>query len=147
MIFDNVRNMAKYEKVLPGAAACAEWLKGFSLETAPGRYDIAEGVYVNVKRGMTKPHDDTKYESHRQFADIQLVADGTEMMGWASIDPENDNEGYSAENDVAFHDIDGVNITVDAGNFVVFFPWDAHRPDMCAGEPSIDTKLVFKIKL
>ena len=69
-------------------------------------------------------------EVHRKYIDIQLILDGTDEMGWESIQKcVNPADEYNTENDIQFFKDSPSNwLTVKKGMFAIFFPDDAHLP-------------------
>ena len=76
---------------------------------------------------------------------MQLVADGTERIGYAPIDTllaEPDDRAR----DVLWLSGDGAVATIAAGHFALVWPEDAHMPGITAGAPSSVLKVVLKIE-
>ena len=67
-------------------------------------------------------------------------------MGWTSIDDCSDvRDEYDSGRDIVFfNDAVQKQIAVTKENFVIFFPWDAHAPNIGNGELH---KIIFKVKL
>ena len=58
-------------------------------------------------------------------------------------------EEYSAERDVMFlEDCEKASMAVlQAGEYGIFFPWDAHKPGLCyGGNPDTVRKIVVKVR-
>jgi len=87
------------------------------------------------------------YESHRKYIDIQYVISGQEKMGIAPTGkaPAIVKE-YDPEKDVVFYSMEDSAVRLaDQNHFYVFFPADAHKPGIKAGEPAQVRKVVIKI--
>lgn len=121
-------------------------------EKAPfesGKIEIdGENCWCNVATYETKSDSPLKYESHRKYADVQLMFDGEEMIGWAPFSECNITEGFKPDGDIAFMTAEKCQpILIKSGYFAVFFPEDAHAPCQKSGECDKVTKLVFKVRL
>ncbi|MDR3167667.1 MAG: YhcH/YjgK/YiaL family protein, partial [Treponema sp.] len=121
-------------------------------EMPEGKIEIAGSqVYATRSAYTPKPFDDTKYETHRRYADIQIVLEGTELM--FVCDPGNLNSltPYNPEGDFEFFtgNPSGVHrIILHNPLAAILFPSDAHRPGIAAEEkPSPVKKLVVKVYL
>ena len=149
MILDSLRASQRYEALGPRFAEAFRWLRTVDpLGLPDGRLALAgDELYVLVQRGLGKPVDQVKWEAHRSYADIQCVFEGAEIMLWQALEltrpgvytPERDH--LSLESDT------GVPLTVQAGQFTVFFPGDAHRPGILVPGAGPGVKLVVKVLL
>src|SRR5688572_2026405 len=84
MILDTLSQSASYQWLGPRFAAGLKWLGEFSPATADGRYDIeGDDVFALVQSYDTVPSADKKYESHRVYADIQYIVEGSEVIYYA----------------------------------------------------------------
>jgi YhcH/YjgK/YiaL family protein len=128
------------------------FLKNSDLKNLPlGKQELdGDSLYVSVDEYITKDKEDTRFESHRKYIDIQYIIEGEEMMGLAPLDKVESEvvEPYNAEKDIAFYQFDGGEyITATPKNFVLFFPTDAHRPTMKVDENMKIRKIVVKVML
>jgi len=152
MIFDSAKNLdfyrslgvdGRYEKAV-------DFLKNTDLESlAPGKYEIdGKNVFANVTEYTTVPWEEAKYEAHHNYTDIQYVISGSETMTYARIDELNEKVPYNEEKDVVFYDNEnpGLKVVVKAGEYMIFNPWDGHKPKAAAGEPAMIKKVIVKIK-
>jgi YhcH/YjgK/YiaL family protein len=152
MIFDSAKNLDFYKNLgVEGRYAKAvDFLKNTDLENlAPGKYEIdGKNVFANVVEYTTIPWEEAKYETHRDYSDIQYVISGSETMTYAPIDELNIKVPYNEEKDVVFYDNEnpGLRVAVRAGEYMIFNPWDGHKPKAAAGEPAPIKKVIVKIK-
>jgi biofilm protein TabA len=123
-----------------------------SQNLADGRYEIdGEAVYALVQSYETLPMDEkSKYEAHRKYIDVQYIAQGIEVMGWAPLSDMQVTKEYLAEKDVtngtcAFEA--STLVKVAAGQAAIFFPEDAHAPKLAAGTPAPVKKIVVKVAI
>jgi len=141
----------QYQKNKSFWDAAFVYLKNTDLETlAPGRYNILENnVYVIISEGAPKAFEDAKWESHRNYIDIQYVIRGKEKMGIAPIAKAKITEEYNDAKDVAFHSVpenDGKYNIAGPGTFLIFFTGDAHRPGIKVDGSDTVKKAVIKIR-
>ncbi len=152
MIFDSAKNLDFYRNLgVEGRYAKAiDFLKNTDLENlAPGKYEIdGKNVFANVQEYTTIPWEEAKYETHRDYSDIQYMISGTETMTYAPIDELNVSVPYNEEKDVVFYDNEnpGLKVVAKAGEYMIFNPWDGHKPKAAAGEPAPIKKVIVKIK-
>ncbi|GGB10611.1 YhcH/YjgK/YiaL family protein [Puia dinghuensis] len=120
-----------------------------ALET--GKYPIeGENVYMIVNEYTTKPATECDPESHRDYADIQIMLSGMECFGYAPLTGQPATTPYNEEKDVAFYTIateDLSYITLKPGEFIIFFPSDIHQPEVYTHQPDLVRKVVVKVAL
>lgn len=152
MIFDSAKNLDFYRTLgVEGRYAKAvDFLQNNDLENlAPGKYEIdGKNVYANVTEYTTIPWEEAKYESHRDYTDIQYVIKGSEIMTYAPVEALNVKVPYNEEKDVVFYDNEnpGLKVVAKDGEYIIFNPWDGHKPKAAAGEPAPIKKVIVKIK-
>ena len=105
---------------------------------------------VKVQRYETKPIEICRPESHREFIDVQFVAEGEEVMGWCPLSPDlKIIEPYNEKTDVTFYKglTPESSVMLAERNYAVLFPLDVHRPcgSLDDEEPSKVIKIVVKI--
>jgi len=124
------------------------FLKNSNLQTmAPGRYAIdGDNVYAMITENPTKDLDSTKWESHRNYIDLQSVISGEEKIGVAPVNGLTVIMPYDAGKDLANYSGNGTFYTANPGTFFLFFPQDAHRPNVTTGGNQPDKKIVIKIR-
>ena len=152
MIFDSAKNLDFYRNLgMDGRYEKAvDFLKNTDLESlAPGKYEIdGKNVFANVTEYTTVPWEEAKYEAHHNYTDIQYMISGSETMTYARIDELTEKVPYNEEKDVVFYDNEnpGLKVVVKAGEYMIFNPWDGHKPKAAAGEPAMIKKVIVKIK-
>lgn len=128
------------------------WLRDTDLEKAPsGKHKISgDQVYASVSEGPTKNLEDTRWEAHQKYIDIQYVASGKEKIGVAPLSKAVAIEPFNVEKDVGFFEIpesDCRYYLAEPGIFFIFFPQDAHRPCVRVKGNDTDKKIVVKIRV
>ncbi|GHU60037.1 hypothetical protein FACS189444_6530 [Spirochaetia bacterium] len=128
------------------------WLKGESWKTMPlGKIEIdGTRVYATRSSYETKLPEATKYETHRLYADIQMIIEGIEIIEVCGPElltvtipyaPEKDAEILAGNPPLVHH------VALTAPLAAVFFPEDAHKPSIAAGKPATVSKVVIKVAL
>lgn len=147
MILDRLENAKRYESLHAAFGKAFEFLSKLTDKTEPGRYEIdGDKLYVNVMDADCHDSSSAKLEAHKKYIDIQYEIDGNETMGWRDIKLcESVVEPYNESGDYAlFSDSPDTWFAVPSGVFVVFFPEDAHAPQVGEGKVK---KAVAKILL
>jgi biofilm protein TabA len=127
--------------------AAFAYLKNTNLQTLPvGKYTIIpDKVTVSVTEDSTKNFDKTTWESHRKMVDIQYIVRGEEKMGVAPVSTAKVIKPYDEKRDAANYEVDGKYFVSTPDKFFIFFPTDAHRPNITTGGNLRDKKIVIKV--
>ena len=116
-----------------------------------GKYPIdGENVFAIVNEYTTKPASECDPESHRDYADIQIMVAGSERFGYAPLTDQTATIPYNPARDVAFYSIaeDELDyLTLRPGQFIIFFPSDIHQPEVFVEQPQLVRKVVLKVGL
>jgi biofilm protein TabA len=125
------------------------YLKNTDLDKLPvGKYPIdGDNVYATVTDNPTKVFEQTAWESHRKYIDLQYVIQGAEKMGMAPVTTATVTDSYNEAKDVAHYKVEGTQYEALPGTFFLFFPTDAHRPNIKVDGIEHDKKIVLKIKV
>ena len=148
MIRDNLKNAAVYAGVGPRFRKAFEYLQTHDLKNAEGRIELeGSALYVLPQSPTLKTWETAKWEAHRRYADIQLVLEGEEIIGYAPLDGV-ECDPYAEEKDFVLCRGEGAAMRYGPGDFAVFFPQDAHKPCVRAkGGPETVKKVVVKVLL
>ena len=150
MIFDHIGHLNRYN--IPYLDYVREFLsrKGLYTFTVPEIELRGRDVFVRIMRYVPKHASQNKFETHRSYADIQVVLQGRELMQVAPSGELKVLTEYDTQNDYQFFTVDGhiSDLIVDSDHFTVFFPGEAHRPSCLVKEGDGEVlKLVFKIRV
>ena len=150
MIYDKIENLSVYFDENSKFAKVEPELKKF-LDNPfnEGKIEIdGDNMWCNVAHYTVNPDNPLKYEAHREYADVQIMVDGEENIGWANTKECNITEDFKEGCDIAFMDApNGQLFALRKGYFMVFFPEDAHAPCRKSENSDFAHKLVFKVKL
>lgn len=125
------------------------FLKETDLSTlATGRHVIdGDNVFGLVSEAPTKDYDKTAFESHKNYIDLQFVISGEENMARAPLKDVTLDKPYNEKSDIMFYVGEGKIHTVTQNSFLIFFPSDAHRPNITPGGNKVVKKIVIKIRV
>jgi len=150
MILDSITNIRLYEALSSRMMAGLQWLGSFDADTPDGRIEIlGDDLYAMVQSYATSPGAEKRFESHRRYADIQYIASGRERILHASTGGLSEETPYEEEKDITFfHDPQASSsLLLAAGDFVILWPDDAHKPGCMAGGREDVKKVVVKVRI
>ena len=146
MVIDTLENFGKYVSLNPLFATVAEYMKEndiFTQEVGKIRLD-GEDLFVNYAVAKGKTVGDARIETHNRMIDIQIPLSCPETMGYTPRKNLPKAE-YNEEKDITFYSGEAEKyITVNPGEFVIFFPEDGHAP--CVSDNPEIRKAIFKVK-
>ena len=113
-----------------------------------GKYEIdGENIFALVNEYNTKDQSQGKLEAHKKYVDVQFVAKGKELMGYAPLENQTVIDPYYEQNDITFFSGEKSFTLVEEGMFAIFFPTDVHLPGIKVDEPAYVKKVVVKVKV
>ncbi|MDP2866312.1 MAG: YhcH/YjgK/YiaL family protein [Elusimicrobiota bacterium] len=150
MILTDLKNA---ESRLPEGAAfrlALDFLRRPDIQALPdGKYEIdGEKVFAMVQRYETLEEAEPKFEAHRKYIDLQFLASGAEIIGWAPLKEMLVTEVYDGGKDACFGVLPAGGwkpLRLGAGRLAVLGPEDAHAPRLAAGAPAPVLKVVVKV--
>ncbi len=150
MIAGTIQHAEEQVKMTPNLEKAFEFLKTTDLGSlADGRIEV-EGaqVYVLVQSYETLPPEAARFEAHKKYLDIQYVAAGEEVIGWAPLHRMVDCTPYNEAKDVFNGKVPSgtmSRVQLAAGELAILYPSDAHAPKVAAGQPGPVKKIVVKV--
>lgn len=125
--------------------AAFAFLKNVNLEELkPGKYPIiGEQVFASVTEAPSHNKEDVKWESHKNYVDLQFIIRGKEMIGIADTSKATITKPYTP--DAINYTADGKYYITEPDKFFLFFPNDAHRPTIKVDGYDVVKKIVIKI--
>jgi YhcH/YjgK/YiaL family protein len=141
VIYDRLDNLDAYKGLEGALDEAIEYLKGLrDGEIADGRAPFrGDRVYASVTTAPRVPT--SPWEAHRAYIDVHVCLAGSETIEYL---PAAEVEGwgeYAGDTRLSDSARPGVPLPMDRTRFAVFFPWDAHRPNLGSG---MGRKLVVK---
>lgn len=150
MIVDTIKNRNIYSAISPRIKKGLEYLANTDFsKMEPGRYELdGSNLYALVQAYNSLPREQGKWECHRNYVDIQYIAEGVEQIGVNHIDKMHVVTEYNPEKDVAILGGKGDYVTLSEGSYGIFFPEDAHQPKVAPDNiPGPVKKVVIKVKI
>ncbi len=146
MIVGCLSEIKKYAGLGANFETAARWLEQADLRALePGRAEIdGDRVYAVLSENRLEAKEPS-FEVHRRYADIQVIIQGRERFVYGR---EGRELSGRPENDVWFCEADmHLPFALEADQFAVFLPGEAHAPGLADGEPSLCRKLVVKVRM
>ncbi len=147
MIIDKISNVLNYAEVPEHAV---KFIAGLSSDIEVGKYNLSEFDYANVELYSTKNIEDAKFESHKDYIDIQILVSGSERIYYTDTKELTTGIPYNKEKDIEFYAdrvIDKDYMTLNGTNFVMIFPHEAHAPQVSINNDcQIVKKVVLKLR-
>jgi len=151
MILDIIGNLNKYTCLSEKFKIAIRFLEDNKVEKLPeGKYEIdGDNVFILIQTYTSRDEKKNKWESHKKYIDIQYVLRGAETIGYKSVLELNLAEDFFKEKDIAFYEEveNWTQLSLQAGDFAIFFPEDAHKPCCKSNEPKLIKKAVIKLKI
>jgi len=137
MILDSLKNASSVLALHPLFKQAFEFIQNNDLSNMELGKTILDGdkLFISVMENEGKAPEAAKMESHVKYIDIQVVISGVETMGWTAIEHCTDAlEPYNADKDLQFFSNKPTSmVTVNPGEFAIFFPEDGHAPGIGNG--------------
>ncbi len=150
MIADVIKNRKIYGAISPRIKTALDFIAGTDFSSMePGRIEL-DGInlFVLVQEYDSVPKEKGKWECHRNYIDIQYIAEGIEKIGFTHIDNMQVLTEYNPEKDVAILSGTGDYVTLTKGSYSIFFPEDAHQPKVAPEDkPGPVKKVVVKVRI
>ena len=148
MIVDNLNLAELYEGLHKDFKAVFEVLRKMLAGEITEKVVLDEGnVWVNPPAKTTIAPAPRFYEAHRDFIDIHCILTGAETFGYANIDRLETVKTYDQADDYLLLDGKGNTLTLNAGDFCITFPQDAHLPAFAKVEAGELVRVVAKIRV
>ena len=136
MLATSIDLVSKYDYLEEKFKKAYQWLKDHdTANMEDGRYEITDGVFAMVQRYETIDFNEARFESHKDYFDIQFIAKGLESFGMALVKDCTLNEFYT-------------QVNLKAGDLVVVPPDEVHQPRACYQNQKMEViKVVVKVKV
>ena len=134
MIFSNIYSNDDLKRYPTAIQKAIEHVRSTDFSTmADGQYEIdGDKMFLQLFHQTNKPLEKTHLELHKKYVDMQFWLSGEGLCGVAPYVNKGECIEAHTERDLYFYE--GIEneffIHVTPGSYVVFFPNDAHRPDV-----------------
>jgi biofilm protein TabA len=150
MIVTDIGHLGEQAALTPALRKALDFLRQVEGQTlADGRIEIdGDNVYAIAQSYQTLEGGVWAFEGHRKYLDVQYVAGGEEIIGWADAACVAITMPYDPSKDAWLGTVPAEQITpvrLRAGQLAVLYPEDAHAPKRAAGLPQPVNKIVVKV--
>ena len=150
MIVTDLKHIEHQVPMTPALQKAIAFLRKGNIDNLPdGKTEIdGDRVFAIIQRYETVRTNEPKFEFHRKYIDVQFIASGEEIIGWAPVESITITEAYDADKDICFGKVASgtwTPVRLHAGQLAVLRPEDAHAPKLASGAPSPVMKIVVKI--
>ncbi len=150
MILDHLSHIERYHGLSENFLKAVAFLQNTDVFALPlGEFEIdGRSVYGFVKE-TALAKENTRWEAHEKYADIQLILGGAERIGYVPYTSQPVAEPYSEEKDIAFFSESGLGTEciLHSGDFMIFLPGELHRPDCPVSGAPVARKMVIKVRI
>lgn len=150
MIFDQLGNIGRYASLSRNFQSAVEFIMNTDVYSlALGNIEVCDNrAYGFVKEGMLQT-ENVRWETHSRYADIQMIIEGAERIGYMPNTGQELTAPYNEAKDIAFHrePETGLQLILQKGDFVILFPGELHRPDCPVQDNVFVRKLVMKVHM
>lgn len=154
MIVSNINSpeLAKYALTNEGFAEAFDFIKKMFAEgVEDGRHIIdGDALYVNVMTYESKAAEQSCFEAHKKYIDIQVIIEGEEIIGFESAERLAVTKEYDAEGDYMLYALNDSYDALRVGSeeLVILFPEEPHAPGIAVdGKPARVRKAVVKVRV
>ncbi|MDE2223520.1 MAG: YhcH/YjgK/YiaL family protein [Candidatus Omnitrophica bacterium] len=150
MIFDTIDRLSRYK--IPQLEEILKFINNYDCANLiDGETEIkGRQLFVRIMSYEPKPAAENRFETHRNYMDVQYVISGAELMQTARPEDLKALTEYDEKGDYQFFQADGPvsGQVVKAGEFAVFYPLEPHRPSCrYEGHRGAVKKLIFKVRM
>ena len=150
MILDTHNNLPHYAPLFRGVdpAPLFTWLRNCREVGGDTRVEFAgDKLFVRVLRRDTGARESFKWETHREYVDLQYILGGGEVIEWAPAEKLSADAAYDVAADLQFYAPAAADalLAMRDGLFVFLFPGDGHKPLVSDGHNRQIHKIVAKI--
>ncbi|MGJ8695580.1 MAG: YhcH/YjgK/YiaL family protein [Verrucomicrobiaceae bacterium] len=113
------------------------------------RLEVSDGIFLIEEAYLTKRPAEVRWESHREWADVQVILAGEERMDVTKVENLKLVEDLSPQRDMLYFENyeKGSVLRLEAGDVAIYLPVDGHRPGLEIGQAELVRKLVVKVRL
>lgn len=138
----------KYDLTQKKFQTAFEFLKRTDLaHLEEGWIELEGGVRASVQHYSTIERNEGSFETHEKYFDVQYVVEGQEYCGVCSREGLVVKTPYSESGDITFYEDPELSgeVLLNAGDYIVLAPEDAHKPRLVAGKKMPVKKIVIKV--
>ncbi len=151
MIVDKIENAHLYAGMSDKIAAALDIIKDkTTAQKEDGRYEVqGSDIFYLVQRYATVGIEEGNLEAHKRFIDLQYVANGQEILGYAPTDNLEIATPYDEDKDCILYKVPQqmTPVYLSEGAFCILWPGDTHLPGRSVDGRDDVCKIVVKIPI
>lgn len=150
MIYDSFDNLHLYFKPDEPLYKALAFARDFDTTQGDQRYDIqGDDLFALVMSYQTKAPEESKFEAHKNYIDVQLLLAGREFLDVSLQQDLKVDQPYLREKDVVLFKSPQHygRLPLEPGRFALLYPHDIHRPGCELGAKEQVRKMVVKIRV
>lgn len=145
MIVTQLNQIKQYENAHPRFKKAFEALCELAEKNvADGKYEIdGKNIFAIVSTLTTKPTNESKFEMHKDYIDIQFILEGSEIMGHETTDKLVAIGEYTPDAQLFKINKEFDKIKLSSGELAIFFAEEAHAPSIAVNELEATVKKII----
>ncbi len=151
MITCNLADLKKYDYNNERFQMAFDFLNNTDLfALTPGtEIPVGDGVLAKIQEYTTDPEETRRFETHRDYFDIQFVVKGEEFIGIVPKKGLIPDGEYSETDDIQYYETPPKHggAVLRGMDFLIVSPEDAHRPNCMTDKACVVRKIVVKVKV
>ena len=149
MVFGNIRDRKDFSWLEEVVGKCFDYAAANDLLSyEKGSHPIVgDELLVNIVEYETTTPDNRFWEAHRQYLDLHFMLRGPEQIDVNFIDNMEQKEFVEKDDFLPLEGDPNSHVILNAGDFLLCYPADAHRTAVQVGAPATIKKAIFKIRI
>lgn len=150
MIVGKIRDIGMYKGISKNLDTAIDSILKEEYKTAPIGKTVIDGdnvFFSSQAIESTKDYEESLFETHKKYIDIQMVTEGSEGFGVLLSDEGLEvNKPFNYETDFGtFKKYPETIFNLVPGEFIIFFTDEPHMPCLKVGEKNSIKKVVYKV--
>ena len=149
MVFGNIQNLKDFSWLEPQVRKCFAYAKENDLISyEKGSHPIeGDDLFVNIVEYETTTPENRFWEAHRQYLDLHVMLRGPEQIDVNFIQNMEQKEFVEKDDFLPLEGEPNSHVVLNAGDFLLCYPADAHRTAVQVEAPATIKKAIFKIRI
>ena len=149
MVFGNIRDRKDFSWLEEVVGKCFDYAAANDLLSyEKGSHPIdGDELFVNIVEYETTTPENRFWEAHRQYLDLHYILRGPEQIDVNFIDNMEQKEFVEKDDFLPLEGNPNSHVILNAGDFLLCYPADAHRTAVQVGAPAAIKKAIFKIRI
>lgn len=149
MVFGNIRDLKDFAYLEENVRRCFDYAREHDLLSyEKGSHPIdGDELFVNIVEYETTTPENRFWEAHRQYLDLHFMLRGPEQIDVNFIDNMEQKEFVEKDDFLPLEGEPNSHVVLNAGDFLLCYPADAHRTAVQVGNPAVIKKAIFKIRI